>query len=574
MKKIITFTLSLLILLIPFQASASVCWTDTHKTYERCMDVLNTTRGSGSKIQSTPSWCAGCNLGWSKEKFNTCDQKAKATWIQRCEEEYKKDECPEHQQKNSKGKCTCSDDTCCKANYGMASTNSNTSTGCHCNKDTQATKQSDGSIKCEWTYEYLNNECKKKYGISIWNQEEQQCQCMEYTELKNGKCEAESAKVLEARQELQYAAYRRILEFASSGFEPAQAAANQLFGISDNSSISVMAADTGANQIAYLNKLSFYQKMSAWPELTTQEAINKAVEILKGKKATIGKINLTIKDSNTVYTGITNTIGFLFSGQVSAYDTGTSKTTIFTPNSINTPKGTKFTVSYDPTTNKTTTSVEEGSVSMISTSTKKTTTINAGQSNSTSENNSNTSSNNSILDSIGYTGARAESSCFKDISGNKFETAICYVKKKGIVKGYSDGTYKPNTPINRAEFTKIIIGTTYENSTISGSNCFSDIKNEWFAKFVCKAKKANIIAGYSDKTFRPQNNINLAEAMKIIIEGAAKTENFEIPNAEGPWYQKYINVANQLELLKTINSNPSHNLTRGELAEIIYRSEQ
>ncbi len=103
-----------------------------------------------------------------------------------------------------------------------------------------------------------------------------------------------------------------------------------------------------------------------------------------------------------------------------------------------------------------------------------------------------------------------------DITDTTYETAIIYLKNKKIVKGYDDGSFKPTQKINRAEFTKIIIEAAFPNQA-TGENCFSDITNEWFAPYVCFAKEKGIVNGYENNTFNPSQNINFAEASKILV---------------------------------------------------------
>ena len=83
----------------------------------------------------------------------------------------------------------------------------------------------------------------------------------------------------------------------------------------------------------------------------------------------------------------------------------------------------------------------------------------------------------------------------------------------GIVKGYEDGTFRPNAPISRAEFAAIATrffdetGATYEPGT------FTDVTgSEWFAGAIMDAVNLGLIGGYEDGTVRPNNNITRAEA--------------------------------------------------------------
>ena len=158
-----------------------------------------------------------------------------------------------------------------------------------------------------------------------------------------------------------------------------------------------------------------------------------------------------------------------------------------------------------------------------------------------------------------------------DISGHKYEVAINFVKTEGAIEGYADGTYKPDSPVNRAEFTKILMAGLYDDASIVGSNCFSDVGGGWFARYVCAAKSLGIIGGYPDGEFKPANNINLAESFKIIMEISASLNDEIITPVEGEWYQVYFDLANMKNLLSTINNEPGHFLTRGEMAELMYK---
>ncbi len=158
---------------------------------------------------------------------------------------------------------------------------------------------------------------------------------------------------------------------------------------------------------------------------------------------------------------------------------------------------------------------------------------------------------------------------FSDVSGHRYQTAITYVKDRGVINGYDDGTYKPDNNINRAEFTKIMMGSTFDSSQLTGSSCFTDVGSDWFAPYVCAAKNMGILGGYPDGSFKPANNINLAEALKIIWEATG----LEIPDNGGEWYQKYFDISDQIGLLNTINRDPGHYLTRGEMAELVYLAE-
>ena len=130
---------------------------------------------------------------------------------------------------------------------------------------------------------------------------------------------------------------------------------------------------------------------------------------------------------------------------------------------------------------------------------------------------------------------------FPDVTTDSVNAdAISYLKDKGVLQGYPDGSYRPSTEINRAEFTKIIVGSLVQNP--KGSNCFPDVKTEWYAPYVCEAKTRGIIGGYPDGTFQPGATINFSEASKIIANAMAGGVVYDsAPDLnDAHWFQPYV----------------------------------
>jgi uncharacterized protein YkwD len=165
---------------------------------------------------------------------------------------------------------------------------------------------------------------------------------------------------------------------------------------------------------------------------------------------------------------------------------------------------------------------------------------------------------------------------FSDVPDNHpYATAVEFVRSKGIVKGYEDGTYRPNNTINRAEFTKILIETIFDKATIDGCLAdnpilFTDVKKtDWFAPYVCVAKLYLIITGYPDGSFKPGSNINHAESAKIFVISI----DLPVTNISGDqaWYEAYTQTLTILNAIPKSVLSASHTLTRGEMADTIYK---
>ncbi|MFB9274980.1 cadherin-like beta sandwich domain-containing protein [Cohnella cellulosilytica] len=114
----------------------------------------------------------------------------------------------------------------------------------------------------------------------------------------------------------------------------------------------------------------------------------------------------------------------------------------------------------------------------------------------------------------------ATSRRFNDVEGHWAASAIVQASAAGIASGYSDGTFRPNAPITRAEFAVMLVkalgirgeGTELrfsDNSAIGG----------WAKNEIALAVKAGIISGYSNGAFRPNALITRAE-MAVMLSNA------------------------------------------------------
>ncbi|MCK5603996.1 S-layer homology domain-containing protein [Candidatus Pacearchaeota archaeon] len=98
--------------------------------------------------------------------------------------------------------------------------------------------------------------------------------------------------------------------------------------------------------------------------------------------------------------------------------------------------------------------------------------------------------------------------------------AISHLAELGVLSGYPDGTFKPDNPINRAEVLKVILnGSNVEAPETFGEVTFPDFqKGDWFARFVMKAKALGIVKGNdADGTFAPGRQVNKAEFLKMLL---------------------------------------------------------
>lgn len=122
---------------------------------------------------------------------------------------------------------------------------------------------------------------------------------------------------------------------------------------------------------------------------------------------------------------------------------------------------------------------------------------------------------------IAQKGKNYNRSVFKDVTDHWAKNYIETLYRKGIVAGRDKGIFAPNEFITRAEFIKIVLkalGGEVKNLEESDPAPFKDVPlYAWHVAFIKKAKELGLISGYPDKTFKPDQFINRAEAIKILF---------------------------------------------------------
>jgi len=185
---------------------------------------------------------------------------------------------------------------------------------------------------------------------------------------------------------------------------------------------------------------------------------------------------------------------------------------------------------------------------------------------------------NDFVDSFNYDYDEVEIFTDVDFSTPNAD-AISFLKSNGIIDGYPDKSFRPLANLNRAELMKILVeGAGYDPLASEYNNCFPDVKDEWFARYVCFAFENKWVVGYSDGKFKPADNVNKVEAIKMLLETfdirlVTPSENpfNDVPAVE--WFGPYIFTSNFYGILEETGNFylPSTAITRGQISENIYR---
>ncbi|MBU1019338.1 S-layer homology domain-containing protein [Patescibacteria group bacterium] len=170
----------------------------------------------------------------------------------------------------------------------------------------------------------------------------------------------------------------------------------------------------------------------------------------------------------------------------------------------------------------------------------------------------------------GYDPSSSGDPLFSDLTpGHEAYSDVIELYLRGIVTGYSDGSFKPEKAITREEFTKLNLGGICHYCSSYAESVNEDIEAKYSADpfpdddisdglyyCVAEAKNEELISGYKGKInqgyYLPGNNISRAEATKVILEAAATVDDVFKSNDylgdDKPWFYNYIVKAQSLGL--------------------------
>lgn len=157
---------------------------------------------------------------------------------------------------------------------------------------------------------------------------------------------------------------------------------------------------------------------------------------------------------------------------------------------------------------------------------------------------------------------------FTDVdSGHYSYEAVKNVKELGIINGYTDGSFKPDNPITRAEIAAIMCQMAKEKPSNGAESVFSDVpENHWASGYISKAAEKKIIVG-SNGIFRPDDNVTYEEAIKMTIMATGFGEN--ITPYPSDWSKAYLEIAESTHISSGLKGKKGENATRADVAVMV-----
>ncbi len=180
-------------------------------------------------------------------------------------------------------------------------------------------------------------------------------------------------------------------------------------------------------------------------------------------------------------------------------------------------------------------------------------------------------------------------SSFKDVpESSTLSPAVEFLKSRGILSGYSDGTFRPSQKVLRSEAMKIVVATKFSAEQVAGMNIdgFTDVPADaWYRTYLAAAVQQLGIVNGPDKspTFKGANPVKKVEFLKMLLtaQGIDSGAYGEIALPLGndvtkadEWYYPYMRYALSASMVMVDaggNLGPSQDLTRSDVANLLYR---
>lgn len=175
---------------------------------------------------------------------------------------------------------------------------------------------------------------------------------------------------------------------------------------------------------------------------------------------------------------------------------------------------------------------------------------------------------------------------FKDVPNNYWaQTFIQELASRNIIKGFPDGSFRPNDPVTRAQFAALL-SQAMNKSTIRSSATFTDVaSNYWAATAIQKAYTTGFMSGYSATTFRPNENISRVQILVSLANGLGYAptkpidttlQSYSDANTIPAYARNSVGAATENRMVVNYPNlkllNPNQPATRAEVAAFIYQA--
>ncbi|NYB74674.1 S-layer homology domain-containing protein [Sedimentibacter hydroxybenzoicus DSM 7310] len=159
-----------------------------------------------------------------------------------------------------------------------------------------------------------------------------------------------------------------------------------------------------------------------------------------------------------------------------------------------------------------------------------------------------------------------------DVEDTEYENAVARLAALDIIVGYEDGTFRPGNSITRAEFAAIAIRMLGMEDIANGSVAntkFPDVRvTHWASGYINLASARGIIVGYSDGTFKPEEQVTYSEAVTMLV----RLLGYEPALNSNEWPSNYLTKASEIGLTLGIKFNYNDPAKRGVVSTLVNKA--
>ncbi len=155
----------------------------------------------------------------------------------------------------------------------------------------------------------------------------------------------------------------------------------------------------------------------------------------------------------------------------------------------------------------------------------------------------------------------------------QMEKVVQRLSALGLIKGNETGDLQLDKTITRAEFATIMVRSVGKAEAAQNATFvpyFKDVTaSDWFKGWVSIAVNEKLIVGYADKTFKPNNDVNYAQAVTMMVRALG----YDLyAQQKGEWPNSHIAVASELGISQGVSIDPNKAATRGDIFKMLDNS--
>ncbi|MFP4124510.1 S-layer homology domain-containing protein [Coleofasciculus sp.] len=172
---------------------------------------------------------------------------------------------------------------------------------------------------------------------------------------------------------------------------------------------------------------------------------------------------------------------------------------------------------------------------------------------------------------------------FSDIQNHWAKPFIQGLLDKELISGFSDGTFKPDDKMTRAQYAALLVKAFNPSAKRDGIN-FTDVADDFWAKNVIQqAYRGEFLSGFPDNSFKPNDNVQRAQVIVSLVNGLGLSASDETVlstysdrDAIPDYAKDEVNTATKKEIVvsypDTKQLDPTKDATRAEVAAMVYQA--